>query len=135
ILYEILTRRRPFKASSLYELLRQQVEAEPAPPATLRQDLPAQLQAIVGRSLAKDPAQRFQSAWEFAHALEMGTPVGSRAERLGQPNADQGRESRDWSAPSLATAIRAPSAPHVVGAATPGSYAHDQSIARSAKSR
>src|SRR5690606_28749483 len=46
ILYEILTGRRPFEASSLYELLRQQVEAEPAPPATLRQDLPAQLQAI-----------------------------------------------------------------------------------------
>jgi hypothetical protein len=135
ILYETVTGQRPFEATSLYELLRQQVEADPPPPSTLRQDLPVSLQASIARALAKDPNRRFQSAREFALALETGMPQGSGAENFGLPPAALMAKAQSWSAPSLATAIRAPATPGAIESATPGSYSHNQSIAKTAKSR
>ena len=131
ILYESLTGRRPFDAPSLYELLRQQVEADPPAPSTLRPDLPLGMQAVIARALAKDPRQRYQSAREFAHAIETGTPALSSIESDIRSN---NAAPQQWSAPSLATAIRAPGR-SAVSPVTPGSYVQDQSIAKSAKSR
>lgn len=70
ILFEGLTGQRPFRADSLFELLRQQIEVPPEPPRSLRGDVPPALEAIVLRALSKDPAQRFQSADEMAQALQ-----------------------------------------------------------------
>jgi serine/threonine protein kinase len=39
---------------------------------TLRPDLPAWLQAALGRAIARDPAERFADMAEFAHELEAG---------------------------------------------------------------
>ncbi len=74
ILFEGLTGQRPFQADSLFELLRQQIEAPPQPPRTLRADVPAALETVVLRALEKDPAGRFQSAEEMANALQQLTP-------------------------------------------------------------
>ncbi|MEZ4226783.1 MAG: serine/threonine-protein kinase [Polyangiaceae bacterium] len=70
ILFEGLTGQRPFVADSLFELLRQQIEVAPEPPRSLRPDVPAALEALVLRAMAKDPAVRFQSAEEMAQALQ-----------------------------------------------------------------
>jgi serine/threonine protein kinase len=131
ILYETLTGRRPFDAPSLYELLRQQVEVDPPAPSTLRPDLPAGMQAVIARALAKDPHRRYQSAREFAQAIEQGAPPPSAVESYVRPS---NAGAQQWSAPSLATAIRAPGQ-GAVAPVTPGSYVQDQSIAKSAKSR
>ncbi len=131
ILYEALTGRRPFDAPSLYELLRQQVEVDPPPPSALRPDLPPGMQAVIAKALAKDPRQRYQSAQEFGQALEQGAPLQSAVEAYARPSS-AGQQA--WSPPSLATAIRSPGQAAVPNV-TPGSYVHDQSIAKSAKSR
>jgi len=70
ILYEGICGTRPFDADTLYELLRQHVEARPADLTSSRADVPSALQAVVLRALEKDPAARHQSAAELGRALE-----------------------------------------------------------------
>jgi serine/threonine protein phosphatase PrpC len=53
----------------------------PMPLGELRPDLPAWLQAVLGRAIALDPAQRFRDVMEFAVEMEAGparAPVGLR---------------------------------------------------------
>ena len=69
VLYEMLTGRVPFASDSEYEVIRAQVEEAPAPPSSLAAGLPAWLDAAVLRALAKDPAERFQSAEEMRAVL------------------------------------------------------------------
>jgi len=73
IVYEAVTGCLPFQGSSLYELLRKQVEEHPIPPSTLKPDLPAAFESVILRALAKDPAARFQTVWEFAEGLNWAT--------------------------------------------------------------
>ena len=69
VLFEMLTGRLPFEGNNdLAIALRHANEPAPAPTA-LVPDLPPALDALVGRALRKDPAQRFQTAREFAAAL------------------------------------------------------------------
>lgn len=53
---------------------------EPIPPTRHRPDLPAWLENLLLKAVARDPAQRFETAEEFVHALEMGErdPVARR---------------------------------------------------------
>jgi serine/threonine protein phosphatase PrpC len=44
----------------------------PAPLSALRPDLPAWLQAVLGRAIARDPADRFRDMAEFAVEIEAG---------------------------------------------------------------
>jgi serine/threonine-protein kinase len=72
ILYQMLIGEVPFTATSAPALLMKHVNDVPDPPSRRRPDLriPAGLEAIALRCLAKDPARRFQSADEFGAALE-----------------------------------------------------------------
>jgi len=70
ILFELLTSRVPFVGESAVSIALKHV-SEPAPSvASLRPDVHPALEAIVARSLVKDPAGRFQSAEEFVLALD-----------------------------------------------------------------
>jgi hypothetical protein len=62
LLYEAVTGRVPFSGSSIFDVMRAQVEQTPAPPRTLRADLPEPIEAVILTALQKDPALRFQSA-------------------------------------------------------------------------
>jgi serine/threonine-protein kinase len=72
ILYEMLTGAVPFKDESLTSVLVKLATEVPPAPSLCRPDLkiPAALEAIAMRCLAKNPADRFQSADEFADALD-----------------------------------------------------------------
>jgi serine/threonine-protein kinase len=71
ILYELLTGQTPFAGGTPEEILRCQLEAEVIPPSRQRPDreIPALLDQIVLRALAKDPRRRFASAVELSRAL------------------------------------------------------------------
>jgi len=69
-LYELLTGRKPFQADTSYSVLNAQCNEAPIPPIEVNPSLPAALNAIVLRSLEKDPANRFQTAQEFHDALK-----------------------------------------------------------------
>jgi eukaryotic-like serine/threonine-protein kinase len=70
ILYELLTGVVPFEGETAVAVAFKQVSAEPLPPSALRPGLPASLDAVVLRALAKDPAERYATADELIAALE-----------------------------------------------------------------
>jgi len=68
-LYEMLTGKLPFQGDSQYSLMTAHLNEIPAEPITLRGDLPAGLNEIIMMAIAKDPANRFQTADAFRAAL------------------------------------------------------------------
>ncbi|MBN8232617.1 protein kinase [Corallococcus macrosporus] len=80
LLYELLTGKKPFNATSNAELLRMQREVTPP---RLRDAAPdagfsAELEATLAKAMEKAPGDRFQSATEFLAALE-GAGAGPAA--------------------------------------------------------
>ena len=69
ILYEAATGKKPFDADSMFELLRQHIDAPPPSPRQLRPDMPPAYEQVILKALAKDPAQRYARADEMAAAL------------------------------------------------------------------
>jgi len=80
-LYELLTGRRPFGGSSIEELVDHIQHQAPAPPSSLRADLPKDIDAVILRALGKKPEHRFETWTEFALALskvgELVLPPGA----------------------------------------------------------
>ncbi len=90
ILFEGATGRRPFEADNLFDQLRQNIEALPPRPRDIRPDVPAAFEAVLLRALEKDPAARFQSVDELAHALRETAqflPNTSFVTLTGQPSS------------------------------------------------
>ncbi len=81
ILYELLTGAPPFEADSPYALILRHIHTPPPPPRTLRPDLPPALEAVILRSLEKDPASRYPDAASFAAALRasLSQPAARRS--------------------------------------------------------
>jgi serine/threonine-protein kinase len=69
-LYEMITGQRPFKADSNYSIMDAHVQKQPMAPVLLRTDLPSGINEIILLAMAKDPAERFQSADAFRTALQ-----------------------------------------------------------------
>lgn len=69
-LYEMLAGRLPFTGESPLAVAMQHVNAEPPPLATFNPQVTPQLEDLVWQALAKDPARRPASAYEFAQMLE-----------------------------------------------------------------
>ena len=69
VLYQCLTLRWPFRAKGDYELLRQIANDEAPPPSTWSPGLPAELERMVMRAMAREPADRYPDATELATDL------------------------------------------------------------------
>jgi serine/threonine-protein kinase len=67
--YEMFTGQVPFFHAELVPLLMMHVNTQPAPPRERNPNLPAALDALILRLLAKDPARRYQSCRELAQEL------------------------------------------------------------------
>ena len=70
ILYELLTGVVPFEGETAVAIAFKQVSAVPRPPSELNPALPASLDAVVLRALAKDPLERYADDDELIAALE-----------------------------------------------------------------
>jgi serine/threonine protein kinase len=69
VLYELLTGQRPFTADNMESLIKKITELPPTPPTKLRAELPKEIDAILFRTLAKTPEQRYPTWTEFSLAL------------------------------------------------------------------
>lgn len=69
VMYQLLTGRLPFEASSNFGMIYQICNTEPPPPTTFRIDIPPGLTAVIKRAMQKDLAVRYQSWREFSHDL------------------------------------------------------------------
>jgi beta-lactam-binding protein with PASTA domain/predicted Ser/Thr protein kinase len=65
VLYEMLTGSVPFTGDTPLEIAMKHLSATPEPPSAQRPEVPHELDSIVLRALAKDPADRYQSAEEM----------------------------------------------------------------------
>ena len=70
VLYTACTGQRPFPGETFTSVAYNVVHEGPPPPSTLNPALPAELDAIVARCLAKLPDDRYRSAAELAAALD-----------------------------------------------------------------
>jgi serine/threonine-protein kinase len=77
VLYEMLAGRVPFRADSALAVASKHVLEQPEPPSAVRPGVPAGLEAVALRALAKDPGDRYQSAAEMAAALRNDTGAGA----------------------------------------------------------
>jgi len=71
VMYQLLAGRLPFQASSNYGMIYQICNIDPQPPSTFRHDIPPALDAVVGRAMQKQLADRYASWAEFAHDLAL----------------------------------------------------------------
>ncbi|HSN28033.1 MAG TPA: serine/threonine-protein kinase [Kofleriaceae bacterium] len=69
ILYEMLAGVRPFAGDSPEQTMQLALTRPPRPLRAMRRDIPRELDAVVTRALAKEPARRFATADEMALAL------------------------------------------------------------------
>ena len=69
VLYEMLAGRRAFRGASAAETLTSIIREEPEPLSQVEPPVPAPVQWIVERCLAKDPAERFESTRDLARDL------------------------------------------------------------------
>jgi eukaryotic-like serine/threonine-protein kinase len=70
MLYEMLAGKLPFEGESAVAIALKHLSEQPAPISQLRPDVHPALEAVVMAALAKDPAQRWQTADDFAEGLE-----------------------------------------------------------------
>jgi serine/threonine protein kinase len=77
VLYEILTGKRAFNATTLPELIKQRETSVPPNPSALVRDLDPLVERVILRCLEKDPVQRPTSALQVAAALPGGDPLAA----------------------------------------------------------
>src|SRR5215211_4421040 len=83
VLYEMLTGQVPFTGETPLEIAMKHLSEVPRPPSELRPEVPHDLDSIVLRALAKEPAERYQSADEMDADLQRvleGLPVDPETE-------------------------------------------------------
>jgi beta-lactam-binding protein with PASTA domain/tRNA A-37 threonylcarbamoyl transferase component Bud32 len=120
MLYEMLAGRLPFEGDSAVSLALKHLSEPPLPISQLRPDVHPALEAVVMAALAKDPSQRWQSAEDFAHALE-----AARGEI--EAGSDDGQE------PAAFTPVPEPSAPAAPTPPAPPTETGNGSIAPAAE--
>ncbi len=96
--YYLLTGSAPFPTGSIAQKLLWHQQREPAPLTKYRQDVPAELQAVLTKMMAKDPALRYQRPDEVMEALApwVQAPIAA-------PTADE--------LPNLSRAAKGPGGP------------------------
>jgi serine/threonine-protein kinase len=88
MLYELLAGRLPFDGDSAVAIALKHLSEAPAPISQWRPDVHPALEAVVMAALAKDPAQRWQSAEDLAAGLESARVQIESGANGGQDTAD-----------------------------------------------
>jgi beta-lactam-binding protein with PASTA domain len=114
VLYELLTGQVPFDGETAITIALKQVSATPPAPSTLNAAVPAALDAVVQKALAKDPAQRFADADEFMVALQQ-----VREQLESGVAAAAGPGAVDPALYAATTVLPSPEPPHSGGLAIP----------------
>ena len=98
VFYEMLTGRLPFEADTDFAIIKAQLEQKPLAPHEIGVELPSEIEAVLMKSLAKDPAERYPDAATFAAQFR------NAVRTTGLPLAGPGAKTR------LASELKAPSA-------------------------
>jgi serine/threonine protein kinase len=72
VLYHLLTGQLPFKGHTPFEMAQSRLRDQPTPIRTVRAEVPEWLETVLGMSIHREPAKRFQSAPNFRESLRRG---------------------------------------------------------------
>ncbi len=103
VLYEMATGARAFAGDTAAGIVSSILRLEPPPPSSIRPEVPAQFDRLVGECLAKDPDRRWQSAHDVALGLAAIADTGSALEN--RPAARRRPLALLWAASIVATAL------------------------------
>jgi eukaryotic-like serine/threonine-protein kinase len=81
IFYEMVTGKRLFYATSSMEIVIKHIMANPPRPRKIVPDLPKKVEAIILKTLSKDPDKRYQSMDELAMALRSALEVSKKTRK------------------------------------------------------
>ena len=70
ILYEMLSGKPPYEGANFMDILNKKANTLPPPLGDVRADVPAELEALITRTLAKDPAARPQTMEELEREIQ-----------------------------------------------------------------
>ncbi len=115
VLYEMLTRHKPFQGENLTVVSHRIVYDHFTPPRDYARDLPPGIDRILGRALEKDPARRYQRAKEMVEDLRQ--VVEANTTRVDTLNETQSLSSTMVLPPAFAPAIPPPPVPAAAPAA------------------
>ena len=107
-LYELLTLRSALGEGSRHELLRRIMDGSPAPPRQVNPQIPRDLETIVLKAIAHDPAGRYPSARALAEDLDryiVDMPIQARRSGLFQRGWRWCRRNRIVAALSAAVVV------------------------------
>ena len=97
VFYQLLTGHLPFHEESIAETINSIINVEPTRPREVSPGVPVRLEQAVLKCLAKNPAQRFQTAADLKKALSESISVERKPvrprERLEQRPVQKGREA------------------------------------------
>ncbi|MGA2147520.1 MAG: serine/threonine-protein kinase [Bryobacteraceae bacterium] len=96
VLFEMICGRPPFESRSQFELMTAHVNQPPPRPSEWNCTIPPEIDEIVLKSLAKDPACRYQTASEFAEALVQAVAVIDRLYPAAEPAGEEVCPVRSW---------------------------------------
>jgi beta-lactam-binding protein with PASTA domain/predicted Ser/Thr protein kinase len=105
VLYELLTGKVPFTGETPVEIAMKHLSQVPPAPSTIRSEIPRDLDLVVLRALAKEPADRYRSAKELDRDLEL---VG-RGDAVGPETEEAATMVLKGESTAATTAARAPS--------------------------
>ena len=89
VLYYALTGQPPFQGISVFDILERIQSATPAPPRSLRNAIPEELESACLKALSKEPQHRFSTGGDFAQALRRSIADKKGTSETATPNAWQ----------------------------------------------
>jgi serine/threonine-protein kinase len=107
VFYRLLTGKLPFRADTAVAMIQSQLNTLPTPARDVRADVPEWLDAVLMRSLAKRPADRYQTAEEFRRALTAVAPLPDEV-TVGTPSAPAPARGTGATPPSAAAPAAGP---------------------------
>ena len=107
VLYELLTGLRPFEGESISTIIYKVLYEDPRPPAACNPVLPPDLNVVLARALAKDPARRYATGADLVTALQKALS-DLPAEALARPLPGGARPGTAGAAPATLRRERGP---------------------------
>jgi formylglycine-generating enzyme required for sulfatase activity/Tfp pilus assembly protein PilF len=93
VLYELVTGRVPFQAETPLAVLLKHLNAPLPPPRQIKPDLPAAVERVILKAMAKSPDDRYQTAQEMVAALQRAVVDATEERAMPQPPEDQRDET------------------------------------------
>ena len=95
VLYEMVTGRKAFQGENAATVISKIMTAEPPPITELQPDVPPSIERVIRLCLKKDPDERWQSARDIRHVLEVAEPaIPAPVAQLARPS------SHNWWTPA-----------------------------------